>query len=42
MLGMDGPGFESRQGQDFSLYQNIDIGSGGHLVSYSMGKGVPS
>ena len=34
--GLDGPGFESRQGQ-VNLLQNVQTNSGVHPVSYSMG-----
>jgi len=32
--GLDGPGFESQQGQDiYSVIQNIQTGSGAHPAS---------
>jgi hypothetical protein len=33
------PGFNSRQGQDFSLLHNVQTGSGAHPASYPMGAG---
>jgi hypothetical protein len=33
------PGFDSRQGQDFSLLHNVQTGSGAHPASYPMGTG---
>jgi hypothetical protein len=41
----DGPqaarlGFDSRQGQDFSLLHSVQTGSGAHTASYLMGTGV--
>jgi hypothetical protein len=39
-LGAGNPGFESRQGQDFSLLHSVRTGSGAYAASYPTGTGV--
>jgi hypothetical protein len=34
------PGFDSRQGQDFSRLHNVQTGSGAHPATYPMGTGA--
>ena len=38
-MDQDDPGFDFHYGQGFCFLQNVQMDSGTHLASYSMGKG---
>jgi hypothetical protein len=40
--GLDGPGYDSRQGKEVSLLHSVKTGYGAHLASYPMGTGILS